>query len=75
MRVHNFGAGPCTLPVDVLEEAAEEMLDFAGTGMSVIELSHRSDAYDAVHREALRLTRSVSGAFIPPWVPARCRRR
>jgi phosphoserine aminotransferase len=62
MRVHNFGAGPCTLPVDVLEEAAEEMLDFAGTGMSVIELSHRSDAYDAVHREALRLTRSVSGA-------------
>lgn len=62
MRVHNFGAGPCTLPTGVLEEAAEEMVDFAGTGMSVVELSHRSAVYDEVHEAALRLTRSVSRA-------------
>lgn len=62
MRVHNFGAGPCTLPTAVLEEVGDELLDFEGTGMSVVELSHRSAAYDAVHREALRLVRSVSGA-------------
>ncbi|MDH4116577.1 MAG: 3-phosphoserine/phosphohydroxythreonine transaminase [Acidimicrobiia bacterium] len=61
MRVHNFGAGPCTLPADVLEEARDEMLDFAGAGMSVVEMSHRSDEYDAVHAETLRLTRTVSG--------------
>lgn len=61
MRVHNFGAGPCTLPVEVLEEAREEFLDFAGTGMSVVELSHRSDAYQRVHEQALALAREVSG--------------
>jgi phosphoserine aminotransferase len=61
MRAHNFGAGPCTLPTDVLAEARDEMLDFAGTGMSVVELSHRSAEYEAVHQETLRLTRSVSG--------------
>ena len=64
MRVHNFGAGPCTLPLDVLEEAREELTDFAGTGMSVVELSHRSPAYAGVHREALDLAREVAGA--PP---------
>ncbi|HKX74444.1 MAG TPA: 3-phosphoserine/phosphohydroxythreonine transaminase [Acidimicrobiia bacterium] len=62
MRVHNFGAGPCTLPLTVLEEAQAEFLDFAGTGMSVIELSHRSPAYEAVHDEALALTREVAEA-------------
>ncbi len=60
MRVHNFGAGPCTLPVSVLEEARDEFLDFAGTGMSLIELSHRSPAYEAIHDEALALTREVA---------------
>lgn len=62
MRAHNFGAGPCTLPDDVLAEAQAEFLDFAGTGMSVVELSHRSSTYDAVHSETMALTREVSGA-------------
>jgi phosphoserine aminotransferase len=62
MRAHNFGAGPCTLPLEVLEEAQAEFVDFAGTGMSVIELSHRSPEYEAVHDEALRLTREVAEA-------------
>lgn len=62
MRVDNFGAGPCTLPLAILEEAQEEFLDFAGSGMSVLEMSHRSDVYSAVHAEALSLAREVSGA-------------
>nr|MBT4278995.1 3-phosphoserine/phosphohydroxythreonine transaminase [Actinomycetota bacterium] len=52
-RVHNFCAGPCTLPVSVLEEVRDELLDFGGTGMSIVEASHRADAYDAVHMGAL----------------------
>lgn len=62
MRTHNFGAGPCTLPVDVLAEARDEFLDFAGTGMSLVEMSHRSAEYEAVHMRTLELTRRVSGA-------------
>jgi phosphoserine aminotransferase len=62
MRAHNFGAGPCTLPIDVLEEVRDEFLDFAGSGMSLVELSHRSSEYDSVHDETMKLTRSVSGA-------------
>ena len=59
-RVRNFCAGPCTLPVEVLTEAQEELLDFEGTGMSVIEMSHRSPEYDAVHRDVLdRLRRTL----------------
>ena len=44
-RVYNFSAGPAVLPEEVLEEAAAEMLDYAGTGMSVMEMSHRSAAF------------------------------
>jgi phosphoserine aminotransferase len=62
MRVHNFGAGPCTLPLAVLEEVKAEFIDFAGTGMSLIELSHRSPEYEAVHHEALSLAREVAQA-------------
>lgn len=62
MRSHNFGAGPCTLPTDVLEEARDEFVDFAGTGMSLVEMSHRSAEYEAVHMRTLELTRQVSGA-------------
>ena len=62
MRAHNFGAGPCTLPEDVLAEVRDELLDFAGTGMSVVELSHRSPEYESVHAATLDLTRSVSRA-------------
>lgn len=62
MRAHNFGAGPCTLPLEVLEEVQAEFVDYAGTGMSLIELSHRSSEYEAVHEEALTLAREVAEA-------------
>ncbi len=62
MRVDNFGAGPCTLPLPIMEEAQAEFLDFAGSGMSVLEMSHRSAVFSAVHQEALSLAREVSGA-------------
>lgn len=51
-RVYNFSAGPAVLPVEVLQEAADEMLDYRGTGMSVMEMSHRSKAYDNIIKEA-----------------------
>ena len=51
-RVYNFSAGPAVLPEEVLKEAAEEMLDYRGTGMSVMEMSHRSKAYDAIIKDA-----------------------
>ncbi len=51
-RVYNFSAGPAVLPEEVLREAAEEMLDYKGTGMSVMEMSHRSKAYDTIIKEA-----------------------
>lgn len=52
-RVFNFGAGPAVLPVEVLEEAQKELLDFNGSGMSIMEHSHRGKEYDAVHQEAV----------------------
>lgn len=61
-RVHNFSAGPSTLPVSVLEEVRDELLDYQGSGMSLVEMSHRGKHYDAVHREALELAASVFGA-------------
>jgi phosphoserine aminotransferase len=60
MRAHNFGAGPCALPVDVLEEVAAELTDFNGTGMSLVELSHRSKQYEAVHMATLDSLRRVA---------------
>ena len=51
-RVYNFSAGPAVLPEEVLKEAAEEMLDYRGTGMSVMEMSHRSKAFDAIIKDA-----------------------
>ena len=47
-RVYNFSAGPATLPEEVLQEAAQEMLDYKGTGMSVMEMSHRSKAFQSI---------------------------
>ena len=52
MRVYNFSAGPAVLPEEVLTEAAAEMLDYKGTGMSVMEMSHRTKAYQAIIDEA-----------------------
>ena len=51
-RVYNFSAGPAVLPECVLQEAAAEMLDYNGTGMSVMEMSHRSKAYDEIIKTA-----------------------
>ena len=53
-RVYNFSAGPSMLPEAVLKEAAAEMLDYQGTGMSVMEMSHRSKAFD-ISSKKLRL--------------------
>ncbi|HYO33308.1 MAG TPA: 3-phosphoserine/phosphohydroxythreonine transaminase [Nocardioidaceae bacterium] len=58
-RVRNFCAGPCTLPVEVLTEVQAELLDYQGSGMSLIEMSHRSAEYDEVHGEALERLRSA----------------
>ncbi len=51
-RVFNFSAGPAMLPVEVLQEAADEMLDYRGCGMSVMEMSHRSKIYDDIIKES-----------------------
>ena len=51
-RVYNFSAGPAVLPEEVLQEAADEMLDYQGSGMSVMEMSHRSKVYDKIIKEA-----------------------
>jgi len=60
-RVINFYAGPAGLPLPALERAQAELLDFAGTGMSVMEVSHRSKEYDAVHEEAIALVKELMG--------------
>ncbi len=51
-RAHNFSAGPAVLPVDVLKETADAVLDYNGLGMSIMEMSHRSKEYDDVFTEA-----------------------
>ncbi|MCB9586316.1 MAG: 3-phosphoserine/phosphohydroxythreonine transaminase [Polyangiaceae bacterium] len=58
-RVINFNAGPAALPLAALERAQAELLDLEGTGMSVIEHSHRGKAYDAVHQQTLALVREL----------------
>lgn len=58
-RVYNFSAGPSMLPESVLRKAADEMLDYHGSGQSVMEMSHRSKVYDAIIKEAEALLREV----------------
>ena len=58
-RVYNFSAGPSMLPEKVLQTAADEMLDYKGSGQSVMEMSHRSKTYDAIIKEAEALLREV----------------
>ena len=60
-RVYNFSAGPSVLPESVLHTAAEEMLDYKGSGQSVMEMSHRSKTYDAIIKECEALLREVMG--------------
>ena len=61
-RVHNFCAGPCILPLSVLEEVQAEFVDYHGAGMSLIEMSHRGGHYDEVHAQAKALALEVYGA-------------
>ena len=58
-RVYNFSAGPAVLPEEVLKKAAGEMLEYGSTGMSVMEMSHRSEPYMNIQREAERLLRKL----------------
>ncbi len=51
-RVYNFSAGPAVLPEEVLKEAAAEMLDYRGCGMSVMEMSHRSKVFPEYHQRS-----------------------
>ncbi len=51
-RIYNFSAGPAVLPEEVLREAADEMLDYRGSGMSVMEMSHRGEIFDGIIKEA-----------------------
>lgn len=58
-RAYNFNAGPSALPLEVLQEAQGELINFNGTGMSVMELSHRSKEYEEVHNEAIALLKEL----------------
>src|SRR3954465_4798769 len=60
-RVFNFSPGPATLPEAVLRQAADEMLDWHGSGMSVMEMSHRGKEFIAIHAEAEALARELLG--------------
>ncbi len=61
MRVFNFAAGPAMLPLEVLEQARDELTDWRGSGMSVMEISHRSKAFMGVAQEAENLLRELLG--------------
>jgi phosphoserine aminotransferase len=61
MRVANFNAGPAGLPLPVLERAQRELLDYEGSGMSIMEHTHRGKVYEAVHGEAISLLGELAG--------------
>ena len=58
-RAYNFNAGPSAMPLEVLLEAQEEFLNYKNTGMSIIEMSHRSNEYAALHAETKQLLREL----------------
>ena len=60
-RIYSFNAGPAVLPLEVLEQAQAELIDFKGTGMSILEHSHRGKDYEAVHNEAADNIRKLLG--------------
>ena len=60
-RIYNFAAGPACLPIEVLEEARDNLLSLGKTGIGILEHSHRSKAYMAVHEEAEALCRELAG--------------
>jgi len=61
VRLHNYYAGPAALPQEVIEAAQAELLDFQGSGVSVMETSHRSKEYDHVHNETIALIKELMG--------------
>lgn len=61
-RTFNFSAGPGALPLPVLEQAAAELVDFRGAGMSLLEMSHRGPIYDALHHECIADLKTLLGA-------------
>lgn len=83
MRVINFNAGPAGLPLPALERARDELIDFQGSGMSVMEHSHRGREYEGVHDEAISLLtrllgipdthQVLSSLAAPPSSSPRCR--
>jgi phosphoserine aminotransferase len=60
-RVHNFNPGPAALPLPVLQQVQSDLLDFAGTGMSILEMSHRSATYEQLHNQAIADLRTLLG--------------
>lgn len=60
-HVHNFYPGPAALPLPVLEQVQRDLLDFDGTGMSILEMSHRSATYERVHNQAIADLRALLG--------------
>ena len=58
-RIYNFSAGPAVLPVESLEEAQRDIVDYKGSGMSIMEMSHRGKEYEAVHNEAVENIRKL----------------
>lgn len=61
MRVFNFSAGPSTMPIEVLKQIQAEFLDYNGSGMNPLEMSHRGKTYDEIHNEAINLVRELLG--------------
>lgn len=60
-RVYNFSAGPAVLPLESLQEAQADLVDFQGSGMSIMEMSHRGKEYDAIHNEAKANLKELMG--------------
>jgi phosphoserine aminotransferase len=61
-KVHNFSAGPCILPQEVFQKASQAVLDFEGSGLSILEMSHRSKPFEAVMAKAQSLVKELLGA-------------
>ena len=60
-RIYNFSAGPAILPLEALQEAQADLVDYKGSGMSVMEMSHRGKEYDAIHNEAISNAKELLG--------------
>ena len=60
-RIYNFSAGPAVLPLEVLQNAQQDLVDYKGCGMSVMEMSHRGKEYDVIHQEAIATFKELCG--------------